>query len=121
MDSVKVDISNIKNYYVLKDKDGVEIKVGINSKIEGNNVTVFKNNNYGLKYTQAISLTNPIDYNNFNPTVQLLVTCEVDRKDDKSGADIFISKDAALRLGLSRYIERGLFTLRMRKEKIDYK
>jgi hypothetical protein len=118
LDSVKVDIFKIKNYYVSKDKEGVEIKVGINFQLEGNNVTVFKNNALGLKYTQAIYLTNPIDFNNFCPTVQLIVTCEVDKNNDKSGADIFISKDASIRLGLTRSISKGIFTLKMRiKEK----
>jgi hypothetical protein len=118
LDSVKVDLCKIKNFYVTKDKEGVDIKVGINSELEGNNVTVFKNNSLGLNYTQAIYLTNPIDFNNFCPTVQLIVTCEVEKGDDKTGADIFISKDAASRLGLTRNISKGVFTIKMRiKEK----
>lgn len=118
LDSVKFDICKIKNNYVTKDKEGIEIKVGINSKLEGNNVTVFKNNRLDLFYTQAIFLTNPIDFNNFDPTIQLIVTCEVERGDDKTGAEIFISKAAAIRLGLEKNISKGVFTLKMRiKEK----
>jgi len=118
LDSVKVDLCKIKNFYLTKDKEGVDIKVGISAELEGNNVTVFKNNTFGLVYTKAIYLTNPIDFNNFCPTVQLIVTYEAENDDNKTDADIFISKDAASRLGLTRNIAKGVFTLKMRiKEK----
>jgi len=120
VDSLKIEVSKIKNNYILKDKGGIDINVGINSKLIGNNIIVFKNNSFGLKYTQVIILSNPIDKNNFNPTVQLLVTEEVNRNDDKSEAEIFISKDAAFRLGLENNLNKGVFKLKMKqKEKED--
>jgi len=114
VDSLQNDVNEIKSCYLKKDVEGREVKVSINNNLEGNNVSVFKDNKLGLKFTQVVFLTNPIDFNDFAPTIKLIVTREVDRSQDNSEAEIFISKDAASRLGLVRNISQGVFTLKIK-------
>ena len=71
-DSLQNDVNEIKSCYLKKDVEGREVKVSINNNLEGNNVSVFKDNKLGLKFTQVVFLTNPIDFNDFAPTIKLL-------------------------------------------------
>jgi hypothetical protein len=111
--SIKNDISLLKENYLSRDLDGVEIKVGINSNLEGNNVAVFKNNKVGLRFTNALFATNPI--NRYCSTIKLLVSSEIEKNGDKSDAEIFVSKEAADILGFTRYRRQGIFILKIKK------
>ncbi|MEI6822966.1 MAG: hypothetical protein WCL51_13615 [Bacteroidota bacterium] len=102
----------MKENYLSKDLDGVELKVGINSYLEGNNVTVFKNNKAGLRFTNALFATNPI--NRYCSTIKLLVSNEIEKNGDKSDAEIFISKEAAAFLGCNDK-KKGVFILKINK------
>lgn len=114
LDSINNEIISIKSNYISKDIEGIEVNVGINSELRGNQISVFKNNNYHLKYAKTIALSNHIDFENFKPTMQFLVTKNIDRNNDKSKADLFISKEASLKLGLNQ-LSQGLFVLKMKE------
>ena len=87
--------------------------MGVSSELDQNTVSVFKGNKSGLKFSDAIKLTNTVHM--LNPSVKLIVGHERDKKDSDSQADIFISKEAAEQLGVKNYKKTGIFKVLLKK------
>lgn len=115
---LKKNIDEIRSNFIIKDGQGIDVKVGINTKLRGNNVSVFKGNKINLRYSDPLVLSNGIDVL-FKPSVNLIITEEVERNDDKSEADLFISVDAARRLGLGERFRKGLYKLKLKTLELD--
>jgi hypothetical protein len=113
IDSLNSIINEIRNNYLAKDEDGIEVYVGINNDLSENTISVFTNNSCKLEYSDAIILTNPID--NFSPSIKLVVCREIERNGDLSKAQIFISKEASELLGFFRNNESGIMKLSVKK------
>jgi hypothetical protein len=111
-------VNEIKSNYIIKDGQGIEVNVGINRFLKGNNVSVFKDNINNLRFTEPLVLTNCLD-TSFKPSVNLIITEEVERNDDKSNADLFISIEAAKRLGLGDKYKKGLYKLKLKTLELD--
>ncbi len=88
---------------------GRKITVGVNSRdLQENMVTVFAGNAHNLRTGDVIHLKNFHD-DSFQPILRFVVVKEVVRGSAKSQADLFISADAAKRLGLGDYKKQGVF------------
>ena len=105
-------IKELIENYIIKE-DGTELEVGVSSELDQNTVSVFKGNKSGLKFSDAIKLTNTVHM--LNPSVKLIVGHERDKKDSDSQADIFISKEAAEQLGVKNYKKTGIFKVLLKK------
>lgn len=105
----------------IKDKEdfieGTEVLVGINYTLSGNEVSIFTQNKYGLKYLSQFFLSNPND-EIFLPRMRFSVH-DTSRADPaESTAQIFISKEAAQRMGISKKLSKGVFRMNIYHVKI---
>jgi hypothetical protein len=112
-------IEEINNCYIMKNKDGVDMKVGINSTLEGNFVTVYEKNSLNLKELDRIVTQNLLQANGLKPDVNLVVIKVVERDGDESNAEMFISIVAAKILGLTELKANGVFHLKVHKLEKD--
>jgi len=111
----KVHIKKIKDItdnYAMKE-DGIQIEVGVSTELEQNSVSVYKDNTLGLKFSDAVILTNSIHM--YKPTIKLVVGFEREKSNNVSQAEIFISEEAANMLGFKNYKKVGLFKVNCRK------
>lgn len=81
--------------------DGDEILVGINYTLTDNQVSIFTQNDLGLKYASQFYLSNPKD-EKFMPEMRFIVSLTSGADPSESTAQIFISEKAALRMGISK-------------------
>jgi hypothetical protein len=95
--------------------EGQEIKVGVNSELNRNTVSVYKGNKANLKFCDGIIITNTV--HDLKPSVKLVVGIEKEFNDnnDQSEADIFISKEAAETLWFKNYKKVGVSTMTLKK------
>lgn len=108
LDSLKIQFDQIqKTYSIPKEKDGILIYVGINSELGGNNASVYIDNKLTLKYGDIFYLSNKEDP--YNCTLKFIVTRENKETGVFTDANLFISKDAAKRLGLNTKNNQGIY------------
>ncbi|WP_195408278.1 hypothetical protein [Bacteroides congonensis] len=93
--------------------DGDEILVGINYTLTDNQVSIFTQNDLGLKYASQFYLNNPKD-EKFMPKMRFIVSLTSGADPLESTAQIFISEKAALRMGISKKLLRiGVFKMKI--------
>lgn len=111
-EAIQTSIKSIENIYVIKDKHGMNCKVGINSDLVGNQVSVFKDNQFGLESQDIIYISNP--YSMFTPSAAFMVYT-VNGSDRNSDADLFVSKAGLEQLNISpKDLKKGLFEMTIR-------
>jgi len=115
--SVRDEIAEIKNNYLIKDSEGIDVVVGISTEVEQHHVIVFTDNSVGLRYSDPFELFYSVG--KFAPKLQLLVTIARNRDGDSSQAEIFISKEAAETIGFRNYQKTGVVKMKARKLKSD--
>ena len=97
-------------------KDGVAIKVGVNSKeLRGNQALVFGDGVVGLKlaHGDTISLSKISDHEGFQTTINVdILPLRKESTENNSEAKIFISKIAADKLGIGKV--QGIEELKVR-------
>jgi hypothetical protein len=115
VETIKKEVIDIKNQYLSKDTDGIDIMVGVSGEASDQLVIIFSDNTANLRYGDPIELYYSVG--DFSPKLKLLVSKERDRNGDKSLADIFISKDAAKAIGFKDYQKTGIVKMKARKLK----
>ena len=100
-----------------KSIDGGQIIIaGVNkANLKENIAIVFKNNSLNLRTGDIIYLHNQSD-NTFQTTARFVVQKEIETPDNTTKAQIFISDDAAKRLGIENYKAIGIFQLRLLRD-----
>ena len=92
---------------------GLPVVVGVNPReIKENIVYIYDNNDLNLKPGDVIFLKNYTD-NTFQATLRFIVQKSLPSSEKKSSASIFISDDAAKRIGFYDYRTRGTIMLKM--------
>ena len=80
---------------------GKDIKVGISSELNGSNAVLFKDSDFDyLRQYTNYRIVNCEDQ--FNISITIKISKIIDRGGDKSEANLFISKEAADKLMISR-------------------
>lgn len=116
-DVVISELTSIDKYLrKYNDFDGTLVKVGINNDLLRNHVSVLKDNSFDFAFGDKFYLCNPNDGENYRPIIRMVVDQVVDGRDSKSEAEIFISKTAAERLGLTERLSRGIFQVYLSRE-----
>jgi hypothetical protein len=113
VDMIKSEIIEIKEKYLSKDTDGIDIMVGVSSEAADHLAIIFSDNSANFKYSDMFELYYPVG--KFSPKLRLLVSIERDRNGDKSRADIFISKEAAEIIGFRDYQKTGIVKMKARR------
>ena len=105
---IKTGTSKLSKYLERTLDGGITVTVGVNPKeLRENLAFVFEENPYKLEAGDRITLTN-FTAGTFNATITLTIQKPVFRsQDSKTNAEIFISEEAAKRLGFSDYRLRG--------------
>lgn len=95
---------------------GQIITAGVNKvSLKENIAIVFKNNPLNLRAGDIIYLHNQSD-NTFQATARFVIQKEIETPDNTTKAQIFISDDAAKRLGIENYKAIGIFQLRLLRD-----
>ncbi len=109
---IQVHIETIEKKYLQKDNEGINCVIGINGDLSGNQVSVFKNNRFGLESQDVIFIKNPFGL--FTPTAAFIVYT-VKGSDSDSDADLFVSKEGIEKLDISpKQFKQGLFEMKLR-------
>jgi hypothetical protein len=113
--NINTEIKEIKNNYLSNDTEGVDIMVGVSSEANNHLVIIFSDNSANLKYSDPFELYYSVG--KFSPKLKLLVSVERSRNEDRSRADMFISKEAAEIIGFRNYQKAGIVKMKARKLK----
>ncbi|WP_374351021.1 hypothetical protein [Limnohabitans sp.] len=110
--NVSVLNGNLKN----TTNGGIPIVVGVNSKeLKENIAYVFSENKHELEPGERVYLTNFTD-NTYQATIVVVVQKKISKpNNDTSAADLFISEDAAARLGFKDYKKTGIIELKFQR------
>lgn len=104
----------IEDKYLKKDDDGVECRVGYNSEIPLNTVSVFSNNKYDLKRGDRIELT--YLFGATKVSIECSVSLVENNSNNSSDADLFVCKECLSILQISKKdYNKGIFYMKFRK------
>jgi hypothetical protein len=110
---IRNEIIEIKDNYLIKDADGIDVTVGVSSEANDHLVIIFSDNPANLDYSDSFELYYTVG--KFSAKLKLLASIARDRGEDKSRADIFISKEAAETIGFKDYQKTGIVKMKARK------
>lgn len=118
-ESMDESIYEIEGNYLKRDEEGCSCIVGVSSEMEGNYVSVYKGNKLNLKSGDIIFITNP--YGKYTPTIKFVVYLMEENLDNKSSADLYVSREGISKLDISpREVKRkGIFNMTMLRHSKD--
>lgn len=114
-ESMDESIFKIEGKYLKRDEDGYSCVVGVSSEMEGNYVSVYKDNKLNLESGDIIFITNP--YGKFTPTVKFVVYLMEENTGNKSSADLYVSRAGIDKLDITpKEVKRkGIFNMTMHR------
>ncbi len=113
---IKKNVSTLNGNLKNSTAGGIPIIVGVNAKeLKENIAYVFSENKHDLEPGERIYLTNYTD-NTYQATIVVVVQKKMTKNSsDTSAADLFISEDAALRLGFKDFKKTGIIELKFQR------
>ena len=115
VERIEKDVTCIKDKYLKKDDGGISIPIGINEQLVSNTATVFKGNDLKLDVGNIIYIKNP--FSPLENSIKVIITNIVEKSDPNCEAEIFVSKEAANDLKISKAMLRGVFKLKVSFDK----
>lgn len=114
--NMRKDLSTLTHNLRDNTRDGVSIIVGVNTKdLYDNTAYVYFDNRLGLRQGDSIYLANLSD-TAFNPSIKVIIKKEIIKNEsDNSVAQLFISQEAAIRLGFKDYKKLGVIELKHKR------
>ena len=112
-ESMDESILEIEGNYLKRDEEGCSCIVGVSNDLEGNYVSVYKGNKLNLKSGDIIFITNP--YGKFTPTIKFVVYLMEEDTNNKSSADLYVSREGIDKLDVTpqEVRKKGIFNMTM--------
>ncbi len=110
---IKDKVTFLENSLRNTTNGGLPIIVGVNThELKENQVFVYTDNKHKLNSGDKLYLTHYTD-NTFQSTITVIVAKRIKRTEkDKTSAELFISEEAALRLGIKDFRKIGVIELK---------